>query len=210
MEFFNRSVVRAVHRRGQFEWTPSTFPKTYLDFDPRTGRASASPTRYVAQSDKETRFRIAGTAISDTRDMLLIDAGQPWRSDWLSFDLYDDGWTLPGVPAKVRVYATPGQRGPVTRSLSLGIRGPADVAKRRVDVASDAERWRDTATNGATLLRPVKVCVPPKGYATVRIATPSSSPVYGDMRDLNAAGRHREGGVLLVQIALADEIGGPC
>ena len=61
MEFWNRSIVRGAYRRGEFEWTPSTFPKLYPAFDPATGRASISPTRYVAQSDKETRFRISAT-----------------------------------------------------------------------------------------------------------------------------------------------------
>ena len=61
LEFWNRSVVRSAHFPGQYEFTPSTFPKVFLTFDPRTGAASESPTRYVAQSDKETRFRISGT-----------------------------------------------------------------------------------------------------------------------------------------------------
>ncbi len=210
LEFWNLSVARAAHYPGQYEGTPSTFPKLYLEFDPETGKASASPTRYVAQSDKETRFRIAGNAVSHTRDALLIDAEQPWRSDWLSFDLFDDGWTKPGVPATVRVYATPGQRHAVTRGLSLGIRAPTDVEQRRVEATSNLDHWQDTATNGATLFRGVLVCVPAHGFGTVRIRTPSSSPIYGDMRDENAVSAYREGGVLLVQIALVDEVGGRC
>jgi hypothetical protein len=44
----------------------------------------------------------------------------------------------------------------------------------------------------------------------VSIRAGSSSPVYGDMRDENTIGQYREGGVLLTQIALADELGRRC
>ena len=73
-------------------------PEALPPLRPATGRASVSPTRYVAQSDKETRFRISGTAVSNTRGAMLIEAEQPWRTDWLTFGLYDDGWSRPGVP----------------------------------------------------------------------------------------------------------------
>jgi hypothetical protein len=209
LEFWNRSVARAVHFPGQYEWTPSTFPKTYVTFDPDTGRASASPTRYVIQSDKETRFRIRGTTASYNRGVYLTDTVRPWRADWLSFGLYDDGWTRPGVPATVRVYPAPGQRRPVTRYVSLGFRSPAGVAERGVAVRSSLEHWRDVAT-GATLYHSVKVCVPPGGYGSLGIRALGRSPVYGDMRDQTGLGAYRIGGVLLVQIALADEVGPPC
>ncbi len=210
LEFWNRSAARAAHYPEQYEWTPSTFPRLYLDFDPRTGKAGASPTRYVIQSDKESRFRISGDSVSHNRDVLLIEAEQPWRTDWLTSGLYDDGWTKPGVPATVRVFGAPGQRRAVVRWLSLGVRAPPGIERRRVEVASNLEHWRDRTTFGSTLFRTVKVCVPPDGFASVGIRSPSRSRIYGDMRDENSVAQYRQGGVLLSQIALADEIGGPC
>jgi hypothetical protein len=210
LEFWNRSIARAVHRPGEFEWTPSTFPKLYPRFDPRTGRASESPTRYVAHSDKETRFRIAGPAVSHNRGTLLIDAERPWRTEWQTFGLDVDGWTKPRKRATVRVYAAPRQRQDVTRTLTLGIRAPTDVAARLVTVASRLERRGVTATNAATRFHSVPVCVPAGGFADVTVETPDFSRVYGDMRSSSAFGQPREAGVLLVQIALADEVGLTC
>ena len=210
LEFWNRSVVRSAHFPGQYEFTPSTFPKVFLTFDPRTGAASESPTPYVALSDKETRFRISGRVVSNNRGTLLIEAEQPWRSDWLTFGLYDDGWTKPGVPATVRVYATPGQRRAVTRYISLGVRAPDDIATRDFELTSGGESRQAQAGNGPTAHETVVVCVPPGGFGRVGIRSVANSPVYGDMRDPSSIGEYRVGGVLLTQIALADEVGPPC
>ena len=65
----------AAYLPGQFLWTPSTFPRVTLRFDPKTGRANASPTPFVVQANKETRFRIAGTGAAgspDTRDSAVL------------------------------------------------------------------------------------------------------------------------------------------
>ena len=52
------------------------------------------------------------------------EGGSPWRADWLSFGLYDDGWTRPGVVARVRSFARPGQTEPLERSLVLQFEAP--------------------------------------------------------------------------------------
>jgi hypothetical protein len=54
------------------------------------------------------------------------------------------------------------------------------------------------------------VCVPPEGFAVVRVTTPEHSLVYGDQRDGSKLNIEREAGILLTQIALADELLGPC
>jgi hypothetical protein len=110
----------------------------------------------------------------------------------------------------VRVFATPDQRRPITRGVSLGVRAPVGVPARAFSVSSNLERWRDVATNGPTLFRTVSVCVPPGGFADFELRAEGFSPIYGDMKDQTALTQYREGGVLLVQIALADERGAPC
>jgi hypothetical protein len=209
LEFWNASVARTVGLPGQYEWTPSTFPKLEIAFD-ANGHANVSPTRYVAHADTETRFRIAGGLVSDTRDVSLIDAGRDWRALWVSEGLDDDGWTRPRTPATFRVFAVPGQRGAVRRSLNFGIRAPDDVPERALEVASNIERWTDRATNGETLLRGIDVCVPAGGSATVTVRASGWSQVYGDMRDANTFGLYREGGVLFVEVALPGPLGAPC
>ena len=64
MEFWNKSVDRAAHLPGMFEWTPSTFPKLRLHFDPRTGAANRSPThvrRREQQGDAVPHRRAHGS-----------------------------------------------------------------------------------------------------------------------------------------------------
>jgi hypothetical protein len=209
LEFWNASVARTAGLPGQYEWTPSTFPKLELAFD-GDGRANVSPTRYVAQADMETRFRIAGPVVSDTRDVSLVDAGRAWRALWVSEGLDDDGWTRPRTPATFRVFAAPGQRGAVRRSLNFGIRAPDDISSRAVEATSNVERWTEPATNGGVLAHGIDVCVPARGSATVTLRTSDWSQVYGDMRDANSFGSYREGGVLVVSVSLPDGLGGPC
>jgi hypothetical protein len=90
------------------------------------------------------------------------------------------------------------------------MRAPDGVPERGVVIDSDLEHRQEQAGSGATLIRSVKVCVPAGGFGNVRVRALGQSPIYGDMRDETALSEPREGGVLLVQIALADEVGGPC
>jgi hypothetical protein len=210
VEFWNKSISRALHVPREFEWTPSSFPKLSPRFDQATGVASTSPTRYVVQSTKETRFRIAGPIASASRDAVVIDAGPRWRADWVSHGLYSDGWTKPGTPAVVRVFAVPGQKHALTRTLTFGIRAPLDDLERPFRIGSNLERVRGRTASPATLFQPVRVCVPRKGWADVTFRTPEVSTVYGDMRSESAVTEPRLAGLLLVEVALADELGPPC
>src|SRR5215831_17121353 len=95
VEFWNESVRQAVVYEGAFTGTPDTFPTTTLSFDRTTGRANVSPARYVAQAVAETRFRLDGDVIGEDRGVQLVRVDRPWRAQWLAFDLYRDGWTIP-------------------------------------------------------------------------------------------------------------------
>jgi hypothetical protein len=208
LEFWNRSVVRDAHDPGpdRFEYTGIWFPKLYIHFDPRTGAASASPTMYAVQSLRETRFRISGPAAPgpDQSEVWLIRAGSRWRADWLTLGAYDDGWTMPGVPTRIRVFATPGQRTPEIRYLTLHATDPQG---RAVTMVSNEQSWRGVTPAQQTL----RVCVPRRGFAEVRLTAHGASAIPGDARDAESASSGgRLGGVYLGEIALADEIGGPC
>jgi hypothetical protein len=210
LEFWNKSVDRAAYYPKQYEWTPSTFPKLYLRFDPQTGLADRSPTEFVAQSAKETRFRVSGTIRYADRDALVIDAGRQWRADWLSFGLDDDGWTRPGRVARIRVFAGPHQDHPLIRTLALWVRAPVGVSARPFTVSSDAATWRGQATDAGTAAGSVQLCVPAHGYADVLVRASGASPIYGDMRDQYSYATPRRAGVFLSEIALADELGPAC
>ena len=97
-EFWNKSIDRDVDQpERSYPYTSETFPQIFPRFDPVTGRSNLSPAPYVLQAVQESRFRVAGPVV-DFHDsgLMLIEAAQPWRLDWLSRALYPDGWTLPG------------------------------------------------------------------------------------------------------------------
>lgn len=212
VEFWNRAVVRDVHypETDVFEYTGFWFPKLYPHFDPTTGVADRSPTRYVVQTDSETRFRISGPVVATSEPALVVDTGGTWRLDWLSRGLYDDGWTKPHVTAHVRIYPLPGQRGAVIRSIDVGLRAPDGVAQRRVDLLSNREAWHGDATQGNSLHEQIRVCVPPHRSAEVTISTPDASTIPGDQRSLSASGSSRQGGVFISGIGLSDDLHGAC
>jgi hypothetical protein len=211
-EFWNKSVDRVVQYSGPdgFRFTGDTFPKLHLRFDPRTGASSKSPTRYVLQAAQESRFRISGPIRVSRAGVQLIDAGRTWRTEWLSSGLTDDGWTRPGVTARVRVFAAPGQRRNEIRFLTFGVR-PGGVDGQPVSIVSNAQTRRGIGIpGGKTSFETIRVCVPPRGFGEVRLSTPVTSWIPGDLGDLSTSEVERRGGVFLSEIALADEIGDTC
>jgi len=211
-QYWNASIDRDVEQpRGVFTYSSFWFPKIYWQFDPTTGRADVSLTPYVLEADQESRFRISGKEIanSSTDGIGLIHADLPWRTDWLSFGLYDDGWTRPGVTARVRVFAMPHQRGAVLRGITFGIHGPDGVTSRPFELRSNQGVVRGVVSQD-TVFQGIRVCVPAKGYAEVRLRAPDSSAIPGDLATLATSLEPRTGGVFLSQIGLADELGGPC
>jgi hypothetical protein len=205
VEFWNESVRQALVYEGAFTGTPETFPTTTLSFDRATGRANVSPARYVAQAVAETRFRLAGDVIGEDRGVQLVRAEQPWRAQWLAFDLYRDGWTIPRVPGTIRVFAQPGQRAAERRYVTVSVRAPNDVAPRPFAFRSNDSSWSGRAVTQPQS-RHLSVCVPPKGFADLRLDAPTYSPIYGDPRsEASFVSYARSGGVLVTGIALADE-----
>jgi hypothetical protein len=209
VEFWNSSVRRAAVYDGAFTNTPETFPTTTLSFDRATGRANVSPSTYVAQAVAETRFGLAGTVIDEDRGVQLLRADRPWRARWLAFGLYRDGWTIPKVPGTIRIFARPGERAREQRYVTLSVRAPNDVAPRPFSFRSNASSWSGKAGTQPQS-KQLSVCVPPNGYADVRVDAPEYSPIYGDPRsEPSFVSYARSGGVLVTGIALADETN-PC
>jgi hypothetical protein len=209
-QYWNKSIDRNVELpRGVFTYSSFWFPKVYWGFDPRTGRGDVSLSRYVLEADQESRFRVSGKTLVDTQGLRLIEADLPWRTDWLSFGLYDDGWTKPGVPARIRVFALPHQRGAILRGLTLGLRSADGVAARLFRISSNQGIADVTATTDTTF-KGIAVCVAPHGYADVRLRVFGSSAAPGDLATLASSLRPRTAGLFVSQIALADELGGPC
>lgn len=208
LEFWNRSIEWSIGLPGEFEGTPSTFPKTYLRFD-RLGRANVTLPGDVAQAVSDTRFHLAGSVIIDDRNVFLVEPERPWRADWTTTGLYDDGWTKPATPARIHVYPLPGQSGALTRALTVYAQSPNDVASRPFTVSADGRTAHGTATpSGSTL--DATLCVPPDRSAALTVTARGASPIPGNPRTLQTFGQPRSGGVLLTRIYLSGQPGAAC
>ena len=215
LEFWNKSVRYSVHYPTPFVYADALiwFPKSTLGFDARTGAVAVPQkpqTPYVVQSVGETRFRIDGPVQIQRPDVMLIRATVPWRADWLTFGLYGDGWTQPRVPARIRVFPVPGQKGAVVRTLSLQVRTPPDVPRRGFEVESNLGALHAEATSDENASVRIELCVPSDRFSEVRVSTPEHSSIPGGLQSLADSLLPREGGVLIADISVADEIGGPC
>jgi hypothetical protein len=210
-EYFNKSLVRDARIAGAdpFDYTGFWFPKLDLHFDPTTGAVAESPTRWVATSVGEARFRLQGVTKLTEQNVELVDVRRPWRLAWLTSGTYDDGWTKPGVPTVLRVYSERGQRTPRIRGVTFIMRAPTDVPQRAVTVSAQGRSTRATVTPGSANAA-IQVCVPAHGYAEIRLVVDGASSIPGDQATLATSLTPRRGGVYLASIGEADEIGPAC
>jgi hypothetical protein len=162
----------------------------------------------VLESTQETRARISGTVLVQN-DVMLIRANHPWRADWISSGLYDDGWTRPGAPVHVRVFARPAARRAEVRWLTFGLHALDDSRAHPVTIVSRGRRTR-IAVGPDTSWTTVSVCVPRGRFADVELTTPVRSVIPGDQATLSDSQSTRIGGVFVSQISEADDIGGRC
>jgi hypothetical protein len=208
MEFWNRSVTRGAYISNEFAEIQTTFPKLDLTFDPRTGRASISPTRYVAESEQDSRFRLRGPVVSLTRNVFLIDAGRVWQADWVSGGIDSDGFTFPGKTGTIRVFPAAGQKEPRVRYLTLHLVAPNEPLGAAV--RSNMGHWKvDLPANGEAD-QEVPVCVPADRPGVIGILPHGSAPTFGDLSTKSGIGGTRIRGIWLNRLALADEIGPTC
>jgi hypothetical protein len=210
-EFFNKSIQRVGRVAGSdpFDYVGIWFPKLDLHFDDSTGAVLESPTRWVVGSEKETRFRVAGTAKLAQQGAVLIDAGREWRLAWRTFGLYDDGWTVPGAQARMRVYPARGQRTAELRTVAFVLRGSPKGRPRHVSLITPGHVTR-AVVGQEDVTEFVPICVPARGYAEIRLGVDGSSAIPGDLATLQDSLRPRRGGVFIASLSEADEVGGPC
>ena len=203
LEFWNESVVDTLDEidgPGEDPWLRF--------FDRKTGAAaSTGKTPFVYVYGNDVRFRLAGKQLAYDRGAYLFQAAQPWRAAWVAEDIYNDGWTRPHRPARITVFAEPGQRTPVKRFLTFAVASPDSERPRPVEISSNLADIKASVFPNSSLDQLVTVCVPPGGSSTVTVDTPLVSLVYRDPTQGPLTGEvDRPTGVLLRSIALADEI----
>jgi hypothetical protein len=202
-EFWNESVValREFPSDGQRDapWTDMFDLETGAVLEPGT-------TRYVVSHGSDVRFQLAGGQVAFERGAYLREASVPWRAEWITDQIYNDGWTKPHVPVRIHVYAEPGQRTPLRRFLTVSVASPSPTEPRPLTIRSNLDLWRGLIPPDQSIDHSTSVCVPPGGHADVEIETPYVSDVYRDPTVAPLTGEtDRPVGVLVRSIALADE-----
>ena len=163
IEFWNKSVDRAAYLPGEFLWTPSTFPKVMLRFDPRTGRRERVAD--AVRRRRRTRRRASGSpgtgaaGSPDTRD----SADDPRRAA-VARRVGDVRPVRRRLDAAAPDGARPDLRrgrpeAPVIRTLTLGVQAPRRPRRpftRRLEPATG----RDDRDRRRRVLAVVEACVP--------------------------------------------------
>jgi hypothetical protein len=202
-EFWNDSVTRAYTvREGTFTYTP--FPSRALAPDFATGRfpGSAGAPAYLLASPSDSRFELAGDQAAANSGLVLVVADRPYRALWATRGLDVDGWTRPGRPATVRVYAQPHQ--PTRRvRVSVLLDSPPEA---RAPVRYRAGDARGTIDPGTRAVAKTDVCVPAGGHADVTIVTGPAAAIDGPPLG-PAPGPKRTVGPVLSGVEL-DKLGG--
>jgi hypothetical protein len=168
-EFWNRSVERVYEFRGRDDLTLG--PLRHLDLDVRSGDMSTSgrvDPRYLILSASDVRFAPESRGRPVTHgDLTLYRAVVPYRAAWATLGIREDGWTTPGRPARIRLYAARGADDEVVRTRIL-LQG---VGPRR-SFTIRAPGVRRTGAVRAKAMTTIEACVPAKSYADIDIDVP--------------------------------------
>jgi hypothetical protein len=213
IEFWNKSVDRSAQYQSTalYDFTGTWFPKLTLAFNPTTGLANMSPTRYVVQSVGDSRFQVAGNVTVVNEFGQLIDAERPWHAAFITLGAYDDGWMKPHTPATIRVFPARGQRQPRLLYLNLQFWAPANVSHRAFTVRSNVDDHSGKVSDSqTTFVNALAVCVPASGYADVSIRSAGFSTIPGDLSNLQAFLGHRLGSIHLADASVSNDIGPVC
>jgi hypothetical protein len=203
-EFWNNRVQSAfVAPDGNWTYTP--FPSTGLRLDFATGRfeGTESAPPYVLAAPNDSRFGLAGSQAA-ANGLVVRAVDRPYRAEWATRGLEVDGWTRPGRPATIRVYATPGQPSRVA-SVTAALYAPPEATGPVPYRLGDT---RGTAPPGQGAQPSASVCLPAGGHADLTLDAATSATIEGpplgpDPEPPRAVGVALSG----VQVAPGDE---PC
>lgn len=143
VEFWNDTVDRAYVVGHEWDYAP--FPHVELRVDPHTGSIAMpkNPPTYIVSAEADARLHLVSTRVAYNYGLAVLQVERPWRVDWATSGLDDDGWSRPGRPAAVHVFAPRGE-------------------EVRVDIQL-------VTPDNRVSTRRITVCVPSTGSATVRL-----------------------------------------
>jgi hypothetical protein len=175
-EFWNVAARRAlVVADGTFTYTP--FPATTLRLDFDTGRFEGTDDdpQYVLSAPNDSRFALRGSLAATNVGLVLSAVRRPYLAAWASRGLDPDGWTRPGRPATVRLYAEPG-RPPQLVGVQALLDAPPEAAQ------SVSFRFGDrpgSAAPGTRSVPSTTVCLPRDGHADLELSAATSATIAG-------------------------------
>jgi hypothetical protein len=203
-EFWNRKVSQAyVDRGGDFRYTP--FPTRTLSPDWKTGivPGTENAPQYVVVAAHDPRLRFAAHRIGANYGLEILAPSRPYRVAWLTRGLQPDGWTTPGRPATLRLFAAP--RSPV--EVALYLRAPESRA--RYALRANGSTVPGVIAGGGSRTQQLRVCPGGSGYADVELTGRSSARVPDVQRSFAAVGT-RLVGVSLAAVAIRVGNAGSC
>jgi hypothetical protein len=211
VEFWNRSVGRTLVAADR-TMTYTNFPVSVLELDFATGRfrGTADAPPYVVFADGDPRFLLAGKRIVRKNGLSLLAVPRPYRTRWATRGLDLDGWTRPGRPVRISVYAEPGQRSRLVR-LSILLLSPAEGGSPTAYSLTGAgvNSHGHVPPDGGRTVQRVALCLPAAGRADLTLRVNASAEIAGPpIGDWENPDR-REVGALVGAVEVAP-LGGRC
>jgi hypothetical protein len=178
VEFWNRSVTETyVAADGNFTYTP--YRSRTLEIDWATGEVgdTSDAPPFVVAAPGDSRFLLAGSQHAANVGLVVRAVDRPYRALWASRGLRTDGWTSPGRPATIRIYASNRDR-PELVDVQVSVRGPStDAARYRIS-APEVVRAGALAADGFGA-QTLSVCVPAGSAADITLLSTTGVPIEG-------------------------------
>jgi hypothetical protein len=175
-EFWNNSARRAmIGPDGRWTYTPFSGDVLRLDFGTGRFEGTDDAPPYVLTAPNDSRFLLAGAQTAANAGVVLRQVERPYRALWATRGLDPDGWTRPGRPATVRVYADPGadsRRVTVTALLDSPPEATGDVSYRLGDQSG-------SVAPGARAQPSATLCLPGGGHADFELTAGRSATIDG-------------------------------
>jgi hypothetical protein len=167
LEFWNHSVDRVFRLGTGSDVTVKPIQQLSLDYASGTLRIGGDrPPSQLAISTSDVRFAPEHQG-SPARhgDVALYRTPLPYRADWATQGIREDGWTTGGHPATVRLYARRGEPAELRR-VRVVLHGGADIGRaRRYTITGPSLRHSAVVRDNTTY--EAGVCVPAGGHADV-------------------------------------------
>jgi hypothetical protein len=176
VEFWNHSVTQAfVAPDGNFTYTPFPSRTLALDFDTGSFPDTAGAPEYVLTAPQDSRFALAGRVTAANVGLTLLLAERPYRARWATRGLDVDGFTKPGRPVTLRVYAQPEQSSRRLR-VTVAVDSPPEAT---APVTWRLDQVRGSVSPGTQSGLQTEICVLAGGHTDLQLVADKAATILG-------------------------------